>query len=80
MHHRSRPIWDLPESLHTSESVYRQRSLARRAFLAAVGRSAAGIVGTTGLLSAVGCMPAPTPEEVESGGAVAPLEAGQSQL
>jgi sulfoxide reductase catalytic subunit YedY len=73
-----RRAWDLPESSHTPESVYRERRRHRREFLQSVGRAAAATSGLGALLSATGCMP--TAEEVESAGKVAPLPVQQAQL
>jgi len=78
MHPITRRIWDLPESAHTPEAVYRDRRQRRREFLTAVGRTGAGIGVAAALAPLAGCMP--TPEEIESGGAVAPLPQGQAGL
>jgi len=60
-----RKPWDLPESLHTGQEVYRQRGWHRRDFLKVMGLSAIGCT-----LSAAGGCSKPTDEEIEAAGAV----------
>jgi sulfoxide reductase catalytic subunit YedY len=75
-------MWDLPQRLHTPESVYRDRKRHRREFLESMGRialSAAPIAAALGPLAALpGCMP--TPEEIDSAGAVQELPPGLAGL
>lgn len=74
MPRRSRP-WNLPERVHTPQSVYDRRGQHRREFLASLGRvSLAG----AGLTTLWGCMP--SAEEVDSAGAVAALPPAQASL
>lgn len=76
--HIVRRIWDVRESRQTPEAVYRERAQQRREFLAALGRQAALVSGASAMWGAAGCMP--SPEEIESGGRVAPLPVTQSAL
>lgn len=72
-----RKPWELRESLHTPEAVYRRRGLHRREFLSALGRT--GLVASAGIAALLpGCMP--TPEEIETAGRVAPLPTAQAGL
>jgi sulfoxide reductase catalytic subunit YedY len=64
MNYFIRKTWDLPQRLHTPEEIYRKRTLHRRNFLAALGRSAAG----AGLLSLVGGCNQGSDEEVIKAG------------
>ena len=58
----SRKLWDLPQSAHTPRSVYENRGLHRREFLAAMG-AGAGLAGISGCSRA-------TDEEIAKAGAV----------
>ncbi|MBM80083.1 MAG: protein-methionine-sulfoxide reductase catalytic subunit MsrP [Planctomycetaceae bacterium] len=44
MNYLRRQIWDIPESKHTSESVYRERKTHRREFLERMGIASAGLL------------------------------------
>lgn len=72
----SRKPWDIPESRHTAESVYRNRRQHRREFLRSIGIAAIG-TGLSPIL--IGCGQ-PTDEELKAAGAVAPLPEEQKQL
>ena len=78
MHPIVRRVWDVPESHHTPEGVYRERRRHRREFLESVGRSVAAVSGLGTLLGTAGCMP--SPEEVTAAGSVAPLPMQQASL
>ena len=72
----SRNIWDIAESQHTPECVYRDRRQHRREFLKSMGVAAIG----AGLSSSlIGCG-RPTDEELKAAGAVEPLPQEQKQL
>lgn len=66
MNYFIRRPWDLPQSVHTEESVYRDRKQARRDFLKSIGLGAGGLA-IGGLLPGCG---KPTLEELEDAGAV----------
>jgi sulfoxide reductase catalytic subunit YedY len=69
-----RQPWDLPQALHTPETVYENRRLHRREFLTALGLATAS--GVCGGIS--GCS-RPTDEEIQKAGAVTkPADGGPS--
>ncbi len=72
----SRKPWDIAESLHTPESVYRNRRQHRREFLKTMGIAAIG----TGLSASLTGCGRPTDEELKAAGAVEPLPQEQKQL
>ena len=69
MHYIIRRPWDIPESRHTPEHVYRDRQRHRRNFLKSIGLTAAGAALTPFV---AGCS-RPTDEEIEAAGKVEPL-------
>ena len=71
MHHRIRPIWDVPESKHTPLEVYRDRKQHRREFLKRMGIS--GVAASLPWLAA-GCGEADEKDVVDANRVEIPLQ------